>query len=274
MAGFLPPAERRSGVLLGVYSALAILLLFTGDFLPQAGLRAAGAWLFSPFDRVVLAVDRVSAAWRENVQLHERVARLELENARLREAGAENRRLRDSLGLPAYRALSLRPVEVLALSGEPQPSAATLSAGTGQGVQVGDAVVTSDGLVGLVSESYPGASRVMLLTDPNSAVACVVDTTGIQGVLHYAATPRPMLMLTGVPLADTVRVGQSVLTSGMSLRYPRDLPVGRVRAVRRDPTGLTLEIEVEPAARLSRLRHAFVVPGPARSGGTPQGEER
>ena len=263
MGGFLPPAERRSAVLLGLYVTLSLLLLLVGDRIPQAGLRGTGAWLFAPFDRIVLSADRLSAAWRENERLHERITRLELEAARLRQAGVENLRLRDSLGLPGYRALQLRPVEVLALAGEPVPGAATLSAGASQGVKVGDAVVTSDGLVGRIGEVYPGLSRVILLYDPNSAVACEVESTGVQGVLRFYASPRPRLLLIGVPVADTVRVGQLVLTSGLSLRYPRGLPVGRVERFARDVSGLTQDIEIAPAARLSRLRHAYVVPGPA-----------
>jgi rod shape-determining protein MreC len=267
MGGFLPPAERRSGVLLGFYATLALFLLLTGERIPQAALRGAGAWVFAPLDRLVLVADRLSAAWRENERLHERITRLELENSHLRQAGVENRALRDSLRLPAYRALSLRPVEVLALAGEPIPTAATLSAGSAQGVRLGDAVVTSDGLVGRVGEVYPGLSRVVLLTDPNSAVACEVDSTGVQGVLRFSTSARPELLLTDVPMADTVRVGQLVLTSGLSLRYPRGLPVGRVVRLGRDLSGLTQEIVIAPAARLSRLRHAFVVPGPSRPGG-------
>ena len=161
MGGFLPPAERRSGVLLGLYATLALFLLLVGEHIPQAALRGIGAWVFAPFDRVVLVVDRAGAAWRENERLHERITRLELETAHLRAAGVENQRLRESLGLPAYRSLALRPVEVLALSGEPIPTAATLSAGAAPGrARSGDAVVTSDGLVGRVTEVYPGLSRV------------------------------------------------------------------------------------------------------------------
>jgi rod shape-determining protein MreC len=274
MGGFLPPAERRSGVLLGLYATLALLLLLTGDRIPQAGLRGAGAWLFAPFDRLVLVVDRLGAAWRENGRLHERITRLELEAIHLRQAGVENLRLRDSLRLPAYRALTLRPAEVLALAGEPVPTSATLNAGASQGVRVGDAVVTSDGLVGRVGEVYGGLSRVILLTDPNSAVACEVESTGVQGVLRFVFSPRPQLLLTGVPMADTVRVGQLVLTSGLSLRYPRGLPVGHVERLARDVSGLTHEIEIAPASRLSRLRHAYVVPGPVHPGAPSAGAGR
>ncbi|MFI5371184.1 MAG: rod shape-determining protein MreC, partial [Candidatus Eisenbacteria bacterium] len=61
---------------------------------------------------------------------------------------------------------------------------------------------------------------------------------------------------------DTVRVGQRVLTSSLSRRYPRGIPVGVVTWLGRDPSGLMQAIEIAPAARLSRLRHVFLVPGP------------
>lgn len=260
MGGFLPPAERRSGAMLGVCVTAALLLLLTGERLPTAGLRGIGAFIFAPFDRVVLIVDRLASAWRENQMLHVRLTTLELENQRLRDQGFENQRLRAQLGFANTPGITLKPVEILALTGDALPTSATLSAGRAQGVHEGDAVITSDGLLGRVGEVYPTLSRAILLTDPNSAIACEVESTGVLGVLRFSVTPRPRLLLTSVPLTDTVRAGQRVLSSGLSQRYPRGLPVGTVRQVGRDPDGLTLEIEVEPAARLSRLRHAFVVP--------------
>jgi rod shape-determining protein MreC len=269
MAGVLPPVERRGGVLLLVFATLSLVLLVVGDRLPTASLRAIGAFLFGPFDRVVLVVDRVAAAWRENESLHQRVTQLELENARLREAGVENATLRRQLGLPPSFGLPLQPVEVLALSGDPYPTAATLSAGMRQHVHVGDAVVTREGLLGRVSETYLNESRAVLLTDPSSAVACAVESTGVLGVLRFTTVPRPRLLLTGVGLGDTVRVGERVVTSGLSRRYPRAIPVGTIVKLGRDASALTQELEVEPAVRPSRLRHAFVAPHPAALEGTP-----
>jgi rod shape-determining protein MreC len=236
---------------------------------PQAALRGAGAWVFAPIDRIVLTADRMAAAWRENQRLHQTVAEMMIENQRLRAAGVENQRLREELGLPTYHGYAMRPVEVLALSGEAVPAAATLSAGTRQGVHAGDPVVTRDGLLGRVGESYPTLSRVVLLTDQNSAVAAEVESTGVLGVLRFTTAPHPRLVLTSVPLADTVRIGQRVLTSGLSRLYPRQLPIGSVAKIGRDPSGLMQDVEVEPFARLSRIRHAFVLVKPGPGGGRP-----
>jgi rod shape-determining protein MreC len=262
MGGFLPPAERRSSALVALYVATSLLLLAAGERLPQAALRGVGAAVFAPLDRVVMAADRVLASWRENRELHQRISALEIENARLRGLAEENRALRQELALPGYQSMSLHPAEVLALTGEPNPASALLSAGDRQGVRTGDAVVTSDGLVGRIGEVYPSLSRVVLLTDPNAAVACEVESTGVLGVLRFSAAPHPRLVLTMVPFADTVKVGQRVLTSGLSRRYPRGIPVGTVARLGTADRGLTQEIELAPAARLTRMRYVFVIPGP------------
>ncbi len=260
MGGVLPRAERRGSALIALYVALSLLLLVVGERVPQGVLREAGAWLFAPLDRAVLVLDRAVAAWTENRQLHERVAWLELENARLRSAEVENERLRGLLEFAHTRGERLVPAEIIALSGDALPSSATLDVGRNRGVKPGDVVITREGLIGRVGEVYGGSSWAVLLTDLNNAVACEVESTGVQGVLRFDLRPRPRLVLTVDPFADTVRVGQRVLTSGLSRRYPRGIPVGEVARVGRDPGGLTLELEVTPAARFTRLRHAFVVP--------------
>ena len=191
MPGILPPAERRSVVLVTVYAALSLLLLVVGEHLPVAWMRGTGAFVFAPFDRMVLTGDRLFAAWRENTALHQRIARLELELAQLRIEGGENRRLRAQLALPDWRGLPMTPVEVLALSGDPMPTAATLSAGLRDGVHLGDALMTRDGLVGRITEAWPRLSRAALLTDPNQAIACEVETTGVNGILRVTLVAPP-----------------------------------------------------------------------------------
>jgi hypothetical protein len=126
MGGFLPSAERRSGAVLGLYAILSLFLLLAGERIPTAALRGAGAFVFAPFDRVVLSVDRMAAAWRENQELHQRIAELRLENERLQIAGRELSCAAQSL---PPRAASHCSRSRSRRSGEVPPTAATVSAG-------------------------------------------------------------------------------------------------------------------------------------------------
>jgi rod shape-determining protein MreC len=269
MGGFLPPAERRSGALLGLYAALSLLLLAVGERIPATALRGIGAWVFAPVDRVVLSADRAAGAWRENQRLHQRITELELENARLRITGVENTRLRRQLDLPQWNDLPLKPVEILALSGEPTPVAAVVSAGRRQGVELGDALLTEEGLLGRIIEVYPTMSRAGLITDPRSSIACEVESSGVLAVLKAENVPRPRLRLAGVPVNDTVAIGERVVTSELSRLYPRGIPVGVITRMRRSEDGLTHDLEIRPSARFSRLRHGFLLPRPRTMAAAP-----
>ena len=90
-------------------------------------------------------------------------------------------------------------------------------------------------------------------------VAAEVESTSVQGVVRFVTVPYPRLVLTSVPLGDSVGLGERVVTSGLSQHFPRGLLIGTVSRLGRDPSGLTQDIELDPAARLSRVRHAFVL---------------
>jgi rod shape-determining protein MreC len=150
--------------------------------------------------------------------------------------------------------------------GEPWALSYQISGGNDRGFKVGEAVVAPEGLIGRISSVGGDESSVALLTDPAVAVACEVIPSGARGTVRFRVEERPALYLFHVPLTDTVRVGDVVVTSGASTLFPAGLPVGFVARLGRDPDGLLQEIEVRPAAPLTRLREVFVVVDTERLG--------
>ena len=61
---------------------------------------------------------------------------------------------------------------------------------------------------------------------------------------------------------EAIEVGDNVLTSGLGGSFPRDLPVGKVVAVRRSDASLYQEIEVEPTVPFAHLREVLIVLSP------------
>jgi cell shape-determining protein MreC len=89
-------------------------------------------------------------------------------------------------------------------------------------------------------------------------------------VLKFRFGAEPGLYLTAVPLTDTVKVGERIVTSATSLLFPAGIPVGRVTMVGKEPTGLLSAIRVEPFAALSRIREVLVAAGPVQADWWPK----
>jgi hypothetical protein len=77
-----------------------------------------------------------------------------------------------------------------------------------------------------------------------------------------------------VPFSDTVAVGQRLLTSGYSRRYPRGLPVGRIVKLGREASGLTQSIEVEPPLGSRASATCSSRPGPPPLEAGHEGDRR
>jgi len=105
------------------------------------------------------------------------------------------------------------------------------------------AVVTPDGIVGKVIASYPTASQVLLITDPDFAAGVVTEKGQVHGTLKGQGTPQ--CKVDYVPFEEKVEPGEWVYTSGDDRIFPRGFKVGIVKAVR--PGQPFKEIVVDPS---------------------------
>jgi rod shape-determining protein MreC len=262
MAGGLAPVDRQAALALVVVELVCAVLLLFGSHLPTAAITGTAAALLAPANTTLRWMQSVATARSDASRLSREVAQLRIERDRMIDAGLENARLRALLGFTERGRPSLRPVQVAGVAGEPWPVIFHLTGGSADGLAVGQAVLAPEGLVGRLIRVDARSSSATLITDPNAPVACEVVGTGVRGVLKFRFGPDPGLYLTAVPLTDTVRVGERIVTSATSLLFPPGIPVGRVTRVGREPTGLLSAIRVEPFAPLSRVREVLVAVGP------------
>ena len=258
--------ERREWIVLVGCLVTSILLFAFGGKVDVGWVPRAEVALLWPAEETRRFLEDLAGLRGENEHLRREIAHLEQERALLLRAGAENERLRRTLDFAAPRAATVRPARVLGVFGEPWALSYQISGGNDRGFKVGQAVVAPEGLIGRISAVGGDESSVALLSDPALAVACEVIPSGARGTVRFRAEERPALYLFHVPLTDTVRVGDIVVTSGASTLFPAGLPVGFVARLGRDPDGLLQEIEVRPAAPLTRLREVFVVVDTERLG--------
>lgn len=132
-----------------------------------------------------------------------------------------------------------------------------LDRGATAGLRNGLPVVDASGLLGQVSQVFPGSSEVTLVTSPGQLTPVMIERTGQRGLV--AGMGHGRLELRYMPIQTDVRVGDRLVTSGIDRVYPAALPVARVSRVGRSQAGPYLRIEGQPLAGLARTRAALVL---------------
>ena len=133
--------------------------------------------------------------------------------------------------------------------------------GTDDGVQQDMAVVTVNGLVGLVDEAYPSSARVTLVTSTRCNVGARIlraNSRAVGIVTGRGGNNVPLLMEHLQREAD-VLPGDVVVTSGYSQNHPAGIVIGTVKESSLDAAGLLRNATVEPAAVREGLEEVFVV---------------
>ncbi len=179
----------------------------------------------------------------ENARLRAGQDRLLQWQAIARKLETENKALRELLNFvpaPDTKHISAR---VIGDSGGAFARTMILNAGSRDGVRKGQAVITGAGLVGRVQEVGLRSSRLLLLSDLNSRVPVVIESSRVRGVV--AGTNGETLRLVHLPPDVVAAPGDRIVTSGHGGALPAGLPVGVVSVV--GESGIEVEPFVDPA---------------------------
>jgi len=135
----------------------------------------------------------------------------------------------------------------------------TIHRGENQGVQKDMGVVSSDGLVGTVVSTSENYAVVMSLLHRQSSVSAKMKKTGEIGKVQWDGSSPLYVTLTNVPKSVKVTKGDSVVTSGYSLRFPEGVLVGTVESVIDDKTSNFYTMRLKPAANFYNIGYVFVI---------------
>jgi rod shape-determining protein MreC len=174
-------------------------------------------------------VGQVAHVYEENRALREQVNRLQHWQEAARRLDGENQALRGLLNFPADPQTRSVTGRVIGDSGGSFVRSILAAVGAEQGVAKGQAAMTGEGLVGRVSEVGERSARILLITDLNSRIPVLIESTRERAVLAGDNTARPRLLY----LSPEARLspGDRVVTSGHGGALPAGLPVGVIAEV-------------------------------------------
>lgn len=203
--------------------------------------------------------DRLKA---ENEQLRDELNEAQSKNEAADAALAENEWLRNFILFseehPEYKLIDAKTVG--RDSGD-YITSFTLNKGTAAGIEVGQCVITPEGLVGYVHEAGLNYSKVKTVISGGVSVGAVCERSGAYGMIEgvFGYTEGELCKLTLSSRNADVKVGDAVVTSGVGSVYPYGFKLGTVSSVEIDEYSRELVVYVKPSVDFSELTRVMVV---------------
>jgi len=255
------------GVLFLQVLGLAVQVKRAGDPENTRLIRIWAVDAITPFERILVWAQQSSGnLWHnyfylrgvraENRQLKQEIERMRLEQVRLSEDAEQAHRLQKLLAFKEQVIGKTLPAQVIGTSGSDLSQCIYIDKGSDDGVKPDMAVITADGIVGKVLHVYPTTAQVLMINDQTSGVGAMLEKSRLQGVLK--GTPDGSIVLERVMADEKVSPGDTVISSGGDQIFPKGMPVGTVTKASPGHE-LFLNIQVKPAADLSRLEEVLVV---------------
>lgn len=127
-------------------------------------------------------------------------------------------------------------------------------------MRVGMGVVDpNNAVVGVITDVSDEFAVVMSLLHKDSRISGKLLKTGETGTIIWDGKYPNLVTLTGIPKSTKVAKGDSVITSGFSIIFPKGLMLGRVEEVYLEKSTNNYKINVRTTSNFYNLEYAYVI---------------
>ncbi len=199
----------------------------------------------------------LQGVYEQNLELQKEARRLHAQVSQLREQIMVSAQLGKMLDYQKVTPMETVAARVIGRNATNWYRAIIIDKGSQHGIEQEMGVITETGVVGRVINVNPSTAIVLLLTDPNVAMAAMIQRSRDEGIVQ--GTAQGFVRMKYLPPLSKVEVGDLVVTSGLNEDYPRGLLIGHVRQLEKGDAELFQLAEIHPIVDFSKLEGVLVV---------------
>ena len=169
----------------------------------------------------------------------------------------ENAQLKELLKSTAKIAGRVKVAQLLAVDLDPTVQQIVLDKGSHDHVYSGQPVLDAYGVMGQVADVGPRTSKILLITDANSAVPVKDYRNGFRAIAVGLGASQHLALI-HVTGTVNIKVGDLFVTSGLGLRFPVGYPVGVVSSIKKVPGRRFMTITLIPSAHLNQTQQVIL----------------
>lgn len=203
-----------------------------------------------------------AANYEENIELKNTIRELREQLTDYEKIKNENEQLRQIAGMTQTdSSISYSPATIISRDANDTYGTFVIDKGSLDGLSLNDPVMSSDGLIGIITAISPINARVKTILSPDVSVGCYEIQSKELGVCRGDTSLAEdgrcrMSILSG---ETTITKGDLIVTSGSSGIYPRGLTIGTAQDVYQEKHGVTLYAVILPVSNIETLKNVYVI---------------
>jgi rod shape-determining protein MreC len=135
----------------------------------------------------------------------------------------------------------------------------TLNVGSNQGIKKDQAVINSEGIVGVIKDVSPNFSTAISILHRDQKIICKFKKDGSYGPLSWDGSDPAFATLTDIGLHLKVVKGDTIMTAALSDIFPEDISVGIVETFERKSGDAFYTIKVRLSTDFRKLNYVYVI---------------
>jgi len=135
----------------------------------------------------------------------------------------------------------------------------TIDIGKKDSVEIDNGVISSKGVVGIIDKTTFNYSRFISVLNTNFLLNAKFKNSNYFGVLSWDGLKTNRLQLKDIPKQANVSIGDTIVTGGNSLIFPKGILIGYVDSFKLDNSQNYLELEIELATDMANIEKVYVL---------------
>ncbi len=120
-------------------------------------------------------------------------------------------------------------------------------------------VITTKGILGIVDETSKKYATVISILNTNNRISAQLKHTNHFGSLTWNAQSPNVVQLEEISKIAPVKQGDTIVTSGLSAIFPKNIPIGTITDFTLDDAKNYYNINVKLFNDMTNLEHAFII---------------
>ena len=120
-------------------------------------------------------------------------------------------------------------------------------------------VISSKGVVGIIKNITDNYSSIVSLLNTDLKINAVLKNTSTIGSISWNGLDPRIVQLNDIPLSSSIKLGDTIITGGMSFYFPKGIPIGRIEDYNNTSLEGYYSIDVSIFSDFSSLSNIYIL---------------